>query len=73
MRLMLDVNVLLDAQAQAEIGAAFKRFSFGNLSGVMEALGERYSPGQCRVFRAAMQNRQRERYCQDPEGHDPDH
>lgn len=55
----VDVNALLDAPAQAEIGAAFKRFGFGNLMSVMEALGERYSQGQCRVFRAATQNRQR--------------
>lgn len=54
----VDVDSLLDAQAQAEIAAAFKRVGFGNLPGAVEALAGRYSYGQCRVFRAAAQNRQ---------------
>jgi hypothetical protein len=57
----IDVNALLDAQAQKEIAAAFQRFGFGNLSGVVESFGGRYTHGECRVFRAATQNRQRAR------------
>jgi hypothetical protein len=51
----IDVNLLLTAEAQREIALAFKRFGFGNLSGTVEALGGRYSHGQCRVFRVAAQ------------------
>ncbi|MGN6642087.1 MAG: DNA helicase RecQ, partial [Verrucomicrobiota bacterium] len=53
----LDVNRLMDAQAQREIAAAFERFGYGNLSGALESLGERYSSGQLRVYRTAEQLR----------------
>lgn len=51
----VDVNRLLDAKAQHEIGTAFERFGFGNLSGAVESLGGRYSHGQLRVYRATAQ------------------
>jgi ATP-dependent DNA helicase RecQ len=51
----IDLNTLLDAQVQADITAAFKRFGFGNLSGAVESFGGRYTHGQLRVFRAAKQ------------------
>ena len=51
----MELNAVLDAQAQRDIAAAFKRFGFGNLAGAMESLGGRYSPGQLRVYRAAAQ------------------
>ena len=55
----LELNQLLTAEAQREIGAAFAKFGFGNLPGVVEALGGRYLNGQCRVYRAAVQQRAR--------------
>jgi ATP-dependent DNA helicase RecQ len=51
----VDLNAVLDAQAQREIAAAFERHGFGNLTGAMELLGGRYSHGQFRIFRAAVQ------------------
>ncbi|MFO1512076.1 MAG: DNA helicase RecQ [Verrucomicrobiota bacterium] len=52
---MINLNSLLDTQAQHDIGAAFTRFGFGNLAGAVESLGGRYSHGQLRVYRAAKQ------------------
>ncbi len=51
----ININSLLDTQAQHDIGAAFTRFGFGNLVGAVESLGGRYSHGQLRVYRAAKQ------------------
>jgi ATP-dependent DNA helicase RecQ len=51
----VNLNSLLDTQAQHDIGAAFTRFGFGNLMGAVESLGGRYSHGQLRVYRAAKQ------------------
>ena len=51
----IDLNRLINAKAQQEIGAAFERFGFGNLSGAVESLAGRYSHGQLRVYRAAAQ------------------
>jgi ATP-dependent DNA helicase RecQ len=51
----VNINTLLDTQAQHDIGAAFTRFGFGNLVGAVESLGGRYSHGQLRVYRAAKQ------------------
>lgn len=51
----VNLNSLLDTQAQHDIGAAFTRFGFGNLVGAMESLGGCYSSGQLRVYRAAKQ------------------
>jgi ATP-dependent DNA helicase RecQ len=52
---LVNLNSLLDTQAQHDIGAAFTRFGFGNLVGAVESLGGRYSHGQLRVYRAAKQ------------------
>jgi ATP-dependent DNA helicase RecQ len=51
----VNLNSLLDTQAQHDIGAAFTRFGFGNLVGAVESLGGRYSHGQLRVYRAVKQ------------------
>ncbi|MGC3959616.1 MAG: DNA helicase RecQ [Verrucomicrobiota bacterium] len=51
----VNLNSLLDTQAQHDIGAAFTRFGFGNLMGAAESLGGRYNHGQLRIYRAAKQ------------------
>ena len=51
----VDLNQLLSAEVQREIAAAFAKYGFGNLSGVIESLGGRYHHGQCRVYRTAVQ------------------
>jgi ATP-dependent DNA helicase RecQ len=51
----VELNRLLNAEAQQEISGAFKRFGFGNLIAAIEGLGGRYTHGQLRVFRAAAQ------------------
>ena len=50
----IDVNSLVSASAQREITAAFQRHGSGNLGGVVETLGGKYSYGECRVVRAAL-------------------
>ena len=55
----IDLNQLLTAEAQRDIAAAFAKFGFGNLPGVVESLGGRYLNGQCRVYRAAVQRQGR--------------
>ncbi len=55
----VDVNQLLTTEAQREIAAAFAKFGYGNLPGVVESLGGRYLNGQCRVYRTAMQRQGR--------------
>ncbi len=52
----IDVNSLVDAEAQKEIAAAFEQRGFDTLGAVVEHLGGRYSYGQCRLVRAAMQS-----------------
>jgi ATP-dependent DNA helicase RecQ len=49
----IDVNELLDAEAQEQIAAAFKKFGFGNISGARESLGNKFDYGLFRIFRAA--------------------
>jgi ATP-dependent DNA helicase RecQ len=49
----IDLSLLLNDQAQAEIAAAFKRAGWGNLTGARELLGEKYDYGLLRIFRAA--------------------
>jgi len=49
----IDLAQLLNAEAQAEIAAAFKRTGWGNLVGARELLGEKYDYGLLRIFRAA--------------------
>jgi ATP-dependent DNA helicase RecQ len=51
----VELDAVLDAQAQRDIAAAFERYGFGNLTGATELLGGRYSSGQLRVYRAAAQ------------------
>ena len=51
----LDVNQLLDNRAREEIGAAFARHGFGNLTGAVESLAGRYSHGHLRLYRAVAQ------------------
>jgi ATP-dependent DNA helicase RecQ len=48
-----DLSQLLNAEAQAEIAAAFKRTGWGNIVGARELLGEKYDYGLLRIFRAA--------------------
>ena len=55
----VDLNQLLTAEAQRDIAAAFAKYGFGNLSGVIESLGGRYQHGQCRVYRTAVQRQGR--------------
>jgi len=43
----------LDAEAQAEIAAAFQRTGWGNIVGARELLCEKYDYGLLRIFRAA--------------------
>jgi ATP-dependent DNA helicase RecQ len=49
----LELARLINAEAQAEIAAAFKHTGWGNLAGARERLGEKYDYGQLRIFRAA--------------------
>jgi ATP-dependent DNA helicase RecQ len=51
----IDVKSLLTTEAQRDIAAAFARYGFGSLGGVVESLGGKYGYGECRVVRAAMQ------------------
>ena len=53
----LDVNQFLNADEQKEIAAAFARIGFGNLTGVREALGNKFDYGLLRIFRAATPQR----------------
>ena len=52
---VIDVNGLVSAEAQREIAAAFKKRGFGSLGAIVESLGGKYSYGQCRLVRAALQ------------------
>jgi ATP-dependent DNA helicase RecQ len=49
----IDLDRLVDVEAQQEIAAAFKQSGWGNLTGTRELLGEKYDYGLLRVFRAA--------------------
>jgi ATP-dependent DNA helicase RecQ len=51
----IDVNELLDAGAQEQIAAAFKKFGFGNIGGARESLGNKFDYGLFRIYRAAKQ------------------
>ena len=51
----IDVSTLVSADAQREIAAAFKNRGAGSLGLVVESLGGKYSYGECRVVRAALQ------------------
>ena len=52
----VELSRVLDDAAQREMAAAFEKHGFGNLSGVLESLGGRYSHGQARIYRAAAQS-----------------
>jgi len=52
----LDVSQLVSPVGQKEIGAAFGRHGFGNLTGVVESLGGKYGYDECRIMRAALQS-----------------
>ena len=49
----IDLTQLINAEAQAEIAAAFQRTGWGNIVGAREWLGEKYDYGLLRIFRAA--------------------
>jgi len=49
----VEMAPLINAEAQAEIAAAFKQTGWGNLVGARELLGEQYDYGLLRVYRAA--------------------
>ncbi len=51
----IDVNALVPLEAQREIAAMFDQRGSGNLGPIVEALGGKYSYGQCRLVRAALQ------------------
>ena len=51
----IDLQQFLTAEEQKEIGGAFAKTGFGNLSGAKELLGNKYDYGQLRIFRAAGQ------------------
>jgi ATP-dependent DNA helicase RecQ len=53
----VDVDALVSPDAQREIAAEFTKRGFGNLGGVVEALGGRYDYGQCKLVRAKLQGR----------------
>jgi ATP-dependent DNA helicase RecQ len=53
----IDVNEIVSAEAQQEIAAALKKRGFGSLGAIVESLGGKYSYGQCRLVRAAMQTK----------------
>jgi ATP-dependent DNA helicase RecQ len=48
----IDVNELLDAEAQEQIAAAFQKFGFGNIGGARESLGNKFDYGLFRIYRA---------------------
>jgi ATP-dependent DNA helicase RecQ len=52
-----DVAQIINAEAQAEIAAAFQRTGWGNIVGARELLGEKYDYGLLRVYRAAVNRR----------------
>jgi uncharacterized protein with PIN domain len=51
----VDVSSLFDEQTKHDIGAAFAKFGFGNLSGAKEFLGDRHSYGLMRLYRTMEQ------------------
>ena len=51
----LDVSGIVPLEGQREIAAVVTKHGFGGLGPVVEALGGRYSYGQCRIVRAMMQ------------------
>jgi ATP-dependent DNA helicase RecQ len=52
----LDLNSLVTPEAQREIKVAFRKHGFGSLGTIVGILKERYTYGECRIVRAAMQS-----------------
>ena len=53
----IELNSLVPAAAQRDIAAAFKKHGFGNLGGVVESLAKKYTYGECRLVRTALQRK----------------
>ncbi len=53
----IDVNSLVPPQAQRDIASAFDRLGFARLGPVVEALEGKYTYGECKIMRAAMQRK----------------
>jgi ATP-dependent DNA helicase RecQ len=53
----IEIGGFLSEREQDEIGAAFNKLGWENLTGVREALGERYDYGMLRLFRAVCRPR----------------
>lgn len=53
----MDVNALVPAHAQRDITAAFTRHGFTRLGPVVDALGGKYTFGECKIMRAALQTK----------------
>ena len=56
---VIELAQLMNAEAQAEVAAAFKRTGWGNIVGARELLGEKYDYGLLRIFRAAANAKKR--------------
>ncbi len=57
---MIDVNALVSPQAQHDIAAAFTRHGSDRLGvRLLEALGGKYTYGECKIVRAALQSKLR--------------
>lgn len=53
----IDVNALVSPQAQRHIAVAFARHGFARLGTIVEWLEGKYSYGECRIVRAALQTK----------------
>jgi ATP-dependent DNA helicase RecQ len=53
----IDVNALVSLQAQRDIASTFDRYGFARLAPVVEALDGKYTYGECKIMRAAMQRK----------------
>ncbi|MEO8168385.1 MAG: helix-turn-helix domain-containing protein, partial [bacterium] len=52
----LNLDLIVQPEFHDELSAAFLKLGFGNLTGVHELLGEKFSYGQLRLFRALKQS-----------------
>jgi hypothetical protein len=48
---------MVSAQAQRDIAAAFARHGFISLGPIVDTLGGKYTYGECRIVRAALQSK----------------
>ena len=53
----IDIGLFLTDEQQAEVGGAFEEAGWGNLTGVREALGERYDYGVLKLYRSVRRAR----------------